>query len=101
MTKIAFIGLGIMGGPMAVHLANAGHEVAGFNRSPEKAKPLVDAGATVIVHGRDATKAARTAAEIASATGALTHSRTFDVTEAADVGTEVCAYGTAVVLARE
>jgi uncharacterized protein YbjQ (UPF0145 family) len=25
----------------------------------------------------------------------------FDVTEAADVGTEVCAYGTAVVLARE
>jgi uncharacterized protein YbjQ (UPF0145 family) len=25
----------------------------------------------------------------------------FDVTDAADVGTEVCAYGTAVVLARE
>lgn len=44
MTKIAFIGLGIMGGPMAVHLANAGHEVAGYNRSPEKVKPLVDAG---------------------------------------------------------
>jgi len=44
MTKIAFIGLGIMGGPMAVHLANAGHHVAGYNRSPEKVKPLVDAG---------------------------------------------------------
>ncbi|BDD83545.1 2-hydroxy-3-oxopropionate reductase [Tsukamurella pulmonis] len=44
MTNIAFIGLGIMGSPMAVHLANAGHAVAGFNRSPERAKPLVDAG---------------------------------------------------------
>jgi 2-hydroxy-3-oxopropionate reductase len=44
MTNIAFIGLGIMGSPMAVHLANAGHDVVGYNRSPEKAKPLVDAG---------------------------------------------------------
>jgi 2-hydroxy-3-oxopropionate reductase len=44
MTNIAFIGLGIMGSPMAVHLAKAGHQVAGFNRSPEKTAPLVDAG---------------------------------------------------------
>jgi 2-hydroxy-3-oxopropionate reductase len=44
MTRIAFIGLGIMGSPMAVHLANAGHDVVGYNRSPEKTKPLVDAG---------------------------------------------------------
>jgi 2-hydroxy-3-oxopropionate reductase len=44
MTKIAFIGLGIMGSPMAVHLAEAGHDVAGFNRTPERVKPLVDAG---------------------------------------------------------
>jgi 2-hydroxy-3-oxopropionate reductase len=44
MTNIAFIGLGIMGSPMAVHLANAGHQVAGYNRTPEKAAPLVDAG---------------------------------------------------------
>ena len=44
MTSIAFIGLGIMGSPMAVHLAKAGHDVVGYNRSPEKAKPLVDAG---------------------------------------------------------
>ena len=32
MTSIAFIGLGIMGSPMAVHLAKAGHEVIGYNR---------------------------------------------------------------------
>lgn len=44
MTNIAFIGLGIMGSPMAVHLANAGNQVTGFNRTPEKAAPLVEAG---------------------------------------------------------
>ena len=37
MTAIAFIGLGIMGSPMAVHLQNAGHQVAGYNKSPGKA----------------------------------------------------------------
>lgn len=44
MSKIAFIGLGIMGGPMSVNLAKAGHDVTGYNRSPEKTKPLVEAG---------------------------------------------------------
>ncbi len=34
--KVAFIGLGVMGFPMAGHLAKAGHEVSVFNRSPEK-----------------------------------------------------------------
>ena len=46
MSRIAFIGLGIMGSPMAVHLAGAGHEVTGYNRTPEKAAPLVEAGGT-------------------------------------------------------
>ncbi|WP_028656501.1 2-hydroxy-3-oxopropionate reductase [Nocardioides sp. J54] len=44
MTNIAFIGLGIMGSPMAVHLASAGHTVAGYNRTPEKTQPLVEVG---------------------------------------------------------
>ncbi|TNM38510.1 2-hydroxy-3-oxopropionate reductase [Nocardioides albidus] len=44
MTRIAFIGLGIMGSPMAVHLAEAGHTVSGYNRTPDKAQPLVAAG---------------------------------------------------------
>ncbi len=35
--KIAFIGLGVMGFPMAGHLKNAGHSVTVFNRSREKA----------------------------------------------------------------
>ncbi|MBF0665809.1 MAG: NAD(P)-dependent oxidoreductase [Brevundimonas sp.] len=36
--KIGFAGLGVMGAPMARHLIEAGHEVAGFNRSPAKAQ---------------------------------------------------------------
>ncbi|WP_206066901.1 2-hydroxy-3-oxopropionate reductase [Nonomuraea composti] len=44
VTAIAFIGLGIMGSPMAVHLVEAGHAVTGYNRTPEKARPLVAAG---------------------------------------------------------
>ena len=44
MSTIAFIGLGIMGSPMSVHLQNAGHDVIGFNPTPERAQPLVDAG---------------------------------------------------------
>ncbi len=44
MTSIAFIGLGIMGSPMAVHLQNAGFDVVGYNRSPTKGDPLVRAG---------------------------------------------------------
>jgi 2-hydroxy-3-oxopropionate reductase len=43
MTTIAFVGLGIMGQPMAVHLQNAGFDVCGVNRSPERTKPLVEA----------------------------------------------------------
>ena len=38
MAKVAFIGLGVMGAPMAGHLSNAGHEVAVFNRTEEKAR---------------------------------------------------------------
>lgn len=35
--KLAFIGLGVMGGPMASHLAKAGHQLCVYNRSPAKA----------------------------------------------------------------
>lgn len=49
------------------------------------AEGLAGAGARVIVHGRDAAKAAAAAAEIASATGADAHSVVFDVTDAAAV----------------
>ena len=37
MSKVAFIGLGVMGFPMAGHLARAGHDVAVYNRSADPA----------------------------------------------------------------
>jgi hypothetical protein len=46
--KVGFIGLGRMGQAMAQRLLGEGHEVAVFNRTPEKAKPLADAGAKVV-----------------------------------------------------
>ena len=36
--RVGFIGLGVMGFPMAGHLATAGHETTVFNRSPDKAR---------------------------------------------------------------
>lgn len=47
MTRIAFIGLGIMGSPMAVHLQRAGFDVVGYNRSDGKYGPLREAGGEV------------------------------------------------------
>ena len=38
MTRVAWLGLGVMGYPMAGHLAASGHDVIVYNRSPEKAK---------------------------------------------------------------
>jgi 3-hydroxyisobutyrate dehydrogenase len=40
-TRVAFLGLGVMGFPMAGHLAKAGHTVTVYNRSAEKAKAWV------------------------------------------------------------
>lgn len=57
MAKLAFLGLGVMGFPMAGHLATAGHAVTVYNRSPAKA------AAWVARHGG---AAAATPAEAAS-----------------------------------
>jgi 3-hydroxyisobutyrate dehydrogenase len=38
MTKLAFLGLGVMGGPMAGHLQKAGHDVTVYNRTASKAQ---------------------------------------------------------------
>ena len=40
--KIAYIGLGVMGGPMAAHLVAAGHELRVFNRTRSKAEAWCD-----------------------------------------------------------
>jgi len=55
--KVAFLGLGVMGGPMAGHLAAAGHQVTVYNRTAAKAQAWVDK------HGGKATATPRAAAE--------------------------------------
>lgn len=45
MSKIAFIGLGHMGGPMALNLVKKGHSLTVFDLVPEAIKQLTDAGA--------------------------------------------------------
>ena len=47
MAKIAFIGLGNMGGPMAANLLAAGHQVTGFDLSPASIEEARKAGAAI------------------------------------------------------
>jgi 3-hydroxyisobutyrate dehydrogenase-like beta-hydroxyacid dehydrogenase len=43
--KLGFIGLGHMGAAMAANLVKAGHDVSVFNRTPARARPLIELGA--------------------------------------------------------
>ncbi len=57
MTRIAFIGLGVMGGPMARHLKQAGHDLTVYNRSRAKAEKWVETyGGTIATSPADAAK---------------------------------------------
>ena len=56
MTRVAFLGLGVMGYPMAGHLAAKGHEVTVYNRTAAKS------GAWVAKHGGTAAATPRAAA---------------------------------------
>jgi 3-hydroxyisobutyrate dehydrogenase-like beta-hydroxyacid dehydrogenase len=47
MAKLAFLGLGLMGTPMATRLLHAGHDITVWNRTIEKTRPLADQGASV------------------------------------------------------
>lgn len=51
--KVGFIGLGIMGAPIAMNILKDGHQLIAYNRTPEKARPFVAAGATVVTSSND------------------------------------------------
>ena len=53
MADLGFIGLGIMGKPMAGHLVKAGHKVHVFSRSPGPVKELADSGAVACSSARE------------------------------------------------
>ena len=59
--RVGIAGVGRMGAAIAAHLMEVGHEVTVWNRSPDKIKPLADAGA----------KVAKTPAELASGVEAI------------------------------
>jgi 3-hydroxyisobutyrate dehydrogenase-like beta-hydroxyacid dehydrogenase len=46
-TAIAWLGLGHMGAPMARRLLDHGYQLTVWNRSPQRTKPLAEAGARV------------------------------------------------------
>jgi 3-hydroxyisobutyrate dehydrogenase-like beta-hydroxyacid dehydrogenase len=52
--KVGFIGLGHMGAAMAASLLRAGHEVTVYNRTPGKARELIDRGARLAARVADA-----------------------------------------------
>ena len=77
MARIAFVGLGVMGAPMARHLAGAGHALIVHNRSPHKAEAWVAANG-----GEAAASVAEAAAEADAVIACVGNDR--DVAEVAE-----------------
>jgi 3-hydroxyisobutyrate dehydrogenase len=65
---IGFIGLGIMGRPMAINLLKAGFTLTVYNRTAAKCRPLVDAGATAVSSPREAAESSDVVITIVSDT---------------------------------
>lgn len=55
---VGFIGVGIMGGPIAAHLLESGYELVLHARTPERASALVEAGAKLVACPADVSEAA-------------------------------------------
>lgn len=53
MQRAGFIGLGLMGGPMAANVARGGYALTVYNRSPEKCRPLEELGAKAAASPRE------------------------------------------------
>lgn len=60
ITRVGFIGLGIMGAPMAANLLRAGFDVTVWNRSPSRTQPLLETGA----NGADSPAGVAAASEV-------------------------------------
>lgn len=56
--RLGYVGLGLIGTPMARRLLAAGHEIVVWNRSPTRAAALVEAGAKLATHPHDVAAAA-------------------------------------------
>lgn len=58
MTAVGYIGIGLMGRPMTLRLLAAGHDVAVWNRTRDKLRPVTDEGATEAESCADLARAA-------------------------------------------
>ncbi|MGB7087382.1 MAG: NAD(P)-dependent oxidoreductase [Phormidesmis sp.] len=56
--KVAFIGLGTMGAPMALNVLQAGHSLTVYNRTREKAQAIVEAGGAIADSPQQAARSA-------------------------------------------
>jgi 3-hydroxyisobutyrate dehydrogenase len=56
LSRIAFIGLGNMGGPMASNLSRAGHQVVGFDLAEEAREAIAKAGIAVAATAKESVK---------------------------------------------
>lgn len=54
--RIAFLGIGLMGRPMAMRLLQAGYPITAWNRSTEKAQALAEFGADIVASCADAVR---------------------------------------------
>jgi 3-hydroxyisobutyrate dehydrogenase-like beta-hydroxyacid dehydrogenase len=66
MTKLAFCGLGLLGRPIATRRVEAGHDVTVWNRTPDKAAPLLERGARWAATPREAAAGAEGAVTVLS-----------------------------------
>lgn len=71
--RVAFLGLGNMGSPIARHLLRSGHELIVWNRNPERAATLKDAGAQVAATAAEAASAATIVFSMLMDDDSLTH----------------------------
>lgn len=69
--KVGFIGLGLMGKPMAMNLLEAGHALTVWNRTAAKAQELVAAGAVLAKTPREAAEASEVLLTVVSDPPAL------------------------------
>jgi len=79
MSDVAVLGMGGMGSRIARRLLDAGHPVTVWNRTPERARPLVEAGATAASTPAEATSSVEVVLTMLADPEALR-----DVTEASD-----------------
>jgi 3-hydroxyisobutyrate dehydrogenase-like beta-hydroxyacid dehydrogenase len=71
MANLGFVGLGVMGGGIAKRLLDAGHTVAGYNRTREKAQWLVERGLDLKDTPRDVAESADVVFSMVTSTKAL------------------------------